>query len=90
MFYAGFPLTDDTVPIHYGFLTSHAAQGHQIRHRYGRMTVLHFELCLLIQVLQDRGGTFTDVWASIDGQPDIVLKLLSVDPDNYADAPSEG
>lgn len=38
----------------------------------------------------DRGGTFTDVWAAVDGQPDIVLKLLSVDPDNYADAPSEG
>ena len=38
----------------------------------------------------DRGGTFTDVWAAVDGQPDIVLKLLSVDPENYADAPSEG
>ncbi|KAJ4167506.1 hypothetical protein NW754_011323 [Fusarium falciforme] len=38
----------------------------------------------------DRGGTFTDVWAAVDGQPDIVHKLLSVDPDNYADAPSEG
>ncbi|KAL4967002.1 Hydantoinase B/oxoprolinase-domain-containing protein [Aspergillus stella-maris] len=38
----------------------------------------------------DRGGTFTDVWAAVEGQPDIVLKLLSVDPENYADAPSEG
>ncbi|KAF3768147.1 hypothetical protein M406DRAFT_345789 [Cryphonectria parasitica EP155] len=38
----------------------------------------------------DRGGTFTDVWASVPGQKDIVLKLLSVDPDNYDDAPSEG
>ncbi|KAI5304085.1 hypothetical protein KEM56_006868, partial [Ascosphaera pollenicola] len=37
----------------------------------------------------NRGGTFTDVWASIPGQPDIVLKLLSVDPNNYADAPTE-
>ncbi|CAH0052151.1 unnamed protein product [Clonostachys solani] len=38
----------------------------------------------------DRGGTFTDVWAAVEGQPDTVLKLLSVDPENYADAPSEG
>ncbi|GAB1212198.1 hypothetical protein ATERTT37_001330 [Aspergillus terreus] len=36
------------------------------------------------------GGTFTDVWASLPGQPDIVLKLLSVDPANYDDAPTEG
>ncbi|KAI0165749.1 Hydantoinase B/oxoprolinase-domain-containing protein [Xylariaceae sp. FL1272] len=38
----------------------------------------------------DRGGTFTDVWASIPGQDDVVLKLLSVDPANYDDAPAEG
>lgn len=38
----------------------------------------------------DRGGTFTDVWASVPGQRDVVLKLLSVDPGNYGDAPSEG
>ncbi|KUI67175.1 hypothetical protein VM1G_03564 [Cytospora mali] len=44
----------------------------------------------LIDIDPDRGGTFTDVWASVPGQPDIVLKLLSVDPENYDDAPSEG
>ncbi|KAI4299138.1 hypothetical protein L6164_032626 [Bauhinia variegata] len=39
----------------------------------------------------DRGGTFTDVYAEIPGQPDgRVLKLLSVDPSNYEDAPVEG
>lgn len=38
----------------------------------------------------DRGGTFTDVWASLPGKPDVVIKLLSVDPANYADAPTEG
>ncbi|ORY63839.1 Hydantoinase B/oxoprolinase-domain-containing protein [Pseudomassariella vexata] len=38
----------------------------------------------------DRGGTFTDVWASIPGRDDVVLKLLSVDPGNYDDAPAEG
>ncbi|XP_054803487.1 5-oxoprolinase 1-like [Prosopis cineraria] len=39
----------------------------------------------------DRGGTFTDVYAEIPGQPNgRVLKLLSVDPDNYDDAPVEG
>mmetsp|Transcript_1761 Transcript_1761/g.2874 ORF Transcript_1761/g.2874 Transcript_1761/m.2874 type:complete len:1237 (-) Transcript_1761:767-4477(-) len=38
----------------------------------------------------DRGGTFTDIYAEIDGGPHTVLKLLSVDPDNYDDAPREG
>ncbi|KAL2435301.1 5-oxoprolinase [Exophiala dermatitidis] len=42
-----------------------------------------------IRISIDRGGTFTDVHASIPGQPDIVLKLLSVDPGNYPDAPTE-
>lgn len=43
-----------------------------------------------IKISIDRGGTFTDVHAIVPGQPDIVLKLLSVDPANYADAPTEG
>jgi 5-oxoprolinase (ATP-hydrolysing) len=38
----------------------------------------------------DRGGTFTDIHASIPGRNDIILKLLSVDPSNYNDAPTEG
>ena len=39
----------------------------------------------------DRGGTFTDIYAEIPAPPGfIVLKLLSDDPDNYADAPTEG
>lgn len=39
----------------------------------------------------DRGGTFTDVYAEMPGRPDgQVLKLLSVDPANYDDAPVEG
>ncbi|XP_022924406.1 5-oxoprolinase [Cucurbita moschata] len=39
----------------------------------------------------DRGGTFTDVYAEIPGRPDgKVIKLLSVDPSNYDDAPVEG
>jgi 5-oxoprolinase (ATP-hydrolysing) len=38
----------------------------------------------------DRGGTFCDVWASAPGRADIVLKLLSEDPENYRDAPTEG
>ncbi|GAB2285300.1 5-oxoprolinase [Dionaea muscipula] len=39
----------------------------------------------------DRGGTFTDVYAEIPGQSDgRVMKLLSVDPSNYDDAPIEG
>ncbi|KAJ2977941.1 hypothetical protein NQ176_g4088 [Zarea fungicola] len=43
-----------------------------------------------IRVSIDRGGTFTDVHAAIPGREDIILKLLSVDPANYQDAPTEG
>ena len=43
-----------------------------------------------IEISIDRGGTFTDVHAAIPGRPDIILKLLSVDPGNYQDAPTEG
>lgn len=43
-----------------------------------------------IQIAIDRGGTFCDFIAKIPGQPDYVFKLLSVDPNNYKDAPTEG
>ncbi|KAL4891149.1 Hydantoinase B/oxoprolinase-domain-containing protein [Aspergillus ambiguus] len=43
-----------------------------------------------ITISIDRGGTFTDVHAIIPGRPDIILKLLSVDPSHYQDAPTEG
>ncbi|KAI8238988.1 hypothetical protein K4K55_002396 [Colletotrichum sp. SAR 10_96] len=43
-----------------------------------------------IRISIDRGGTFTDVHAAIPGREDIILKLLSVDPANYQDAPTEG
>ncbi|XP_064124272.1 5-oxoprolinase isoform X5 [Loxodonta africana] len=38
----------------------------------------------------DRGGTFTDVFAQCPGGHVRVLKLLSEDPANYGDAPTEG
>jgi 5-oxoprolinase (ATP-hydrolysing) len=42
----------------------------------------------------DRGGTFTDVYAEFDDEHgntcQRVMKLLSVDPANYPDAPREG
>jgi 5-oxoprolinase (ATP-hydrolysing) len=39
----------------------------------------------------DRGGTFTDVFAQVPVAPGfVVLKLLSVNPSAYADAPTEG
>jgi 5-oxoprolinase (ATP-hydrolysing) len=41
----------------------------------------------------DRGGTFTDIYCEIleGGQvTSKVLKLLSEDPSNYKDAPTEG
>lgn len=43
-----------------------------------------------ITISIDRGGTFTDVHAIVPGKPDIILKLLSVDPAHYQDAPTEG
>ncbi|KAE8154898.1 Hydantoinase B/oxoprolinase-domain-containing protein [Aspergillus avenaceus] len=43
-----------------------------------------------ITISIDRGGTFTDVHAVVPGHPDIILKLLSVDPGHYQDAPTEG
>ncbi|ORY81529.1 5-oxoprolinase [Protomyces lactucae-debilis] len=43
-----------------------------------------------IKIAIDRGGTFCDVIAIVPGRDDIVLKLLSVDPENYDDAPTEG
>lgn len=38
----------------------------------------------------DRGGTFTDVYALCPDGKERVTKLLSVDPENYQDAPREG
>lgn len=38
----------------------------------------------------DRGGTFTDVYARCPGGRVRVMKLLSEDPSNYPDAPTEG
>ncbi|KAL9190728.1 hypothetical protein ACHAXT_000434 [Thalassiosira profunda] len=38
----------------------------------------------------DRGGTFTDVHCALPSGREIVSKLLSVDPANYDDAPTEG
>lgn len=38
----------------------------------------------------DRGGTFTDIFSQCPDGRVRVLKLLSVDPQNYQDAPTEG
>jgi 5-oxoprolinase (ATP-hydrolysing) len=38
----------------------------------------------------DRGGTFTDIHCILPCGKEIVTKLLSEDPDNYPDAPTEG
>lgn len=43
-----------------------------------------------IKIAIDRGGTFCDVIAKVPGKQDYVFKLLSVDPLNYPDAPTEG
>lgn len=43
-----------------------------------------------IRIAIDRGGTFTDCLGIVPSQPDILIKLLTNDPSNYADAPTEG
>lgn len=43
-----------------------------------------------IRIAIDRGGTFTDCVGSLPSHPDVIIKLLSEDPSNYADAPLEG
>ena len=41
--------------------------------------------------INQRGGTFTDcIGIRQSGGDDIVIKLLSEDPRNYVDAPTEG
>ncbi|KAI3393175.1 hypothetical protein diail_4663 [Diaporthe ilicicola] len=42
-----------------------------------------------IKVAIDRGGTFCDVIAHIEGREPLIFKLLSEDPANYPDAPTE-
>jgi 5-oxoprolinase (ATP-hydrolysing) len=46
------------------------------------MSKFHFSI--------DRGGTFTDVHAILPNGQQVVSKLLSEDPQNYPDAPTEG
>ena len=43
-----------------------------------------------LKIAIDRGGTFTDCLGIVPGKPDILIKLLSHDPANYDDAPTEG
>lgn len=51
----------------------------------GSSTAEKFRFCI------DRGGTFTDIYAEVPGRREgYVMKLLSVDPSNYDDAPIEG
>ncbi|KAL4800656.1 Hydantoinase B/oxoprolinase-domain-containing protein [Aspergillus venezuelensis] len=42
-----------------------------------------------IEISIDRGGTFCDVLVQVAGQTPLVFKLLSEDPANYRDAPTE-
>ncbi|RSM06256.1 hypothetical protein CEP52_005820 [Fusarium oligoseptatum] len=42
-----------------------------------------------IEISIDRGGTFCDVIAEIEGRETLIFKLLSVNPAHYADAPAE-
>ncbi|KAH0350800.1 putative 5-oxoprolinase, partial [Aureobasidium melanogenum] len=42
-----------------------------------------------LRISIDRGGTFTDCVCKVPDGKDIVIKILSVDPSNYDDAPTE-
>ncbi|KAN0099009.1 putative 5-oxoprolinase [Hyaloscypha variabilis] len=42
-----------------------------------------------IKISIDRGGTFCDALIQIKGKEDIIFKILSEDPQNYPDAPTE-
>ncbi|KAI0484559.1 Hydantoinase B/oxoprolinase-domain-containing protein [Xylariaceae sp. FL0804] len=42
-----------------------------------------------IRVAIDRGGTFCDVVAHVEGREPLIFKLLSEDPASYRDAPTE-
>ncbi|KAE8421257.1 Hydantoinase B/oxoprolinase-domain-containing protein [Aspergillus pseudocaelatus] len=42
-----------------------------------------------LRISIDRGGTFTDCVCKVVNGDDIIAKILSVDPKNYADAPTE-
>ncbi|KAF7557575.1 hypothetical protein G7Z17_g605 [Cylindrodendrum hubeiense] len=42
-----------------------------------------------IKISVDRGGTFCDVIALVEGRDPLIFKLLSEDPANYPDAPTE-
>ncbi|RSM16667.1 hypothetical protein CDV31_004439 [Fusarium ambrosium] len=42
-----------------------------------------------IKISIDRGGTFCDVIAEVEGRETLIFKLLSVNPAHYADAPAE-
>lgn len=57
------------------------------------MSTMDMETAGRIRIAVDRGGTFTDcIGNSGSGrqEDDVVIKLLSVDPENYPDAPLEG
>ncbi|KAI5479281.1 5-oxoprolinase (ATP-hydrolyzing) [Pseudohyphozyma bogoriensis] len=43
-----------------------------------------------VRIAIDRGGTFTDCLGISDSKGNVLIKLLSVDPANYSDAPTEG
>jgi 5-oxoprolinase (ATP-hydrolysing) len=61
-----------------------------LSHAQIKMGSMTYEPVTGIKIAIDRGGTFTDIWATAPHQSDLVFKLLSVDPGNYDDAPTEG
>ena len=61
----------------------------------GDFDFINYKIKMFFDFSIDRGGTFTDIYSEINNASTgehhaHVIKLLSVDPLNYADAPTEG
>ena len=81
--------------LHRSDLATYLSRSHQIQPLLGQDSSLIFQKTFTMskgkfQFAIDRGGTFTDVWARLPDGRERVMKLLSVDPANYPDAPREG
>ncbi len=71
------------LPVDRFHLLRHRAAGFPYNSRMADPDAFRFSI--------DRGGTFTDIYAEVPGDPGYrVLKLLSENPGRYPDAPREG
>lgn len=53
------------------------------------MNAIALLLAVISSILAERMETIADVWASVPGREDVVLKFRSVHSQNYSNAPAE-